>query len=237
MVLPHNSLPHQHKQDTANATAPSIYKFFVPATTNVRTSIHTNRTRTTRSGKTARHKSALARQAARAAAPTVASLTCSVQVRPTNAAPTDYLHLAEVQLYNSNGAIIDRTLLNFQLSSTMSWKGVLMQAGNCNDGSTSSNLFMNGVPNKGTGQICHSNDGDKSPMLKITYPCSSGLSKVVVHNRGDCCRDRIDAFTLDALVGTAVVKSYILAPTRDVYSVDVPVGELASDWHACLCIA
>ncbi|KAI8475626.1 MAG: hypothetical protein J3K34DRAFT_403898 [Monoraphidium minutum] len=151
-------------------------------------------------------------QAAALVAPKRVSGACQVVIRPSAKEPPAgvVLHLAEVQLFQSSGAPIDRLQLRFSLSSTTEWDGgVVLSANNCNDGITASIVFVPGtnVLNKQLGQICHSKPvpEDPTPTLTIAYPCATGLSRVVVTNRQDCCGSSIDAFSLDFIASTGEV--------------------------------
>lgn len=37
---------------------------------------------------------------------------------------------------------------------------------------------------------------DKAASLTVSYPCTRGLSRVIVNNRKDCCAARINKFKL-----------------------------------------
>ena len=135
------------------------------------------------------------------------------------------LHLAEVQLFAAqNGSQIDRRLLTLSLSSMLNWEGFYFAAGFCNDGAENTYIFDDfGNPNRGLGQVCHSSfvPTDPSPRLTVSYPCTLGLSKVVVVNQ-DKDRNKINDFSLDVISSTGAVthtyqfqgsaKSYTFTP-------------------------
>jgi hypothetical protein len=111
---------------------------------------------------------------------------CSLAIRPTSTATT-FINIAEIELFDTRASKIAAGRVTLSISSVL--PGFV--ATFCNDGSSTS--------------ICHSLDpasGDPTPTLHAFYPCTggrSGLSKVVVVNRQDCCRERLDQFTLDFL--------------------------------------
>lgn len=136
---------------------------------------------------------------------------CQVVIRSTNASPPPdtVINLAEVQLFDTSGLQVDRSLLTFKLSSTTVYYGVPLEARFCNDGTvdtlvqtpdTTNPVYF--YVNTGPGQICCSGDGDPDPRLTITYPCQLGLSRVVAYNRMDCCGTRMQRFSLDACIST-----------------------------------
>ncbi|KAI8475615.1 MAG: hypothetical protein J3K34DRAFT_481938 [Monoraphidium minutum] len=159
---------------------------------------------------------------------------CKVVIRPT-ASPAPLgavLNLAEVQLFDAASRQIDRSLLNFKLSSTETWAGVPLSAGYCNDGDTSSVIWAGNVPNTGRGQICQTHPGDPSPRLEVGYSCSAGLSTVVVHNRRDCCGDRTDAFSLDVVASNGTVTqtyAFTGGATTGIYAIPAREFEATSD--------
>ena len=113
-----------------------------------------------------------------------------MRIRPTTPGSATFLNIAEMSLYDAAGAPI--APLAATLSTTYNnGPGSYSPAENCIDGNTTS--------------ICSSYDpgaGDSSPTLTVRYNCSGGSStaaKVVVHNRPDCCQDRLTLFTLDFL--------------------------------------
>ena len=151
--------------------------------------------------------------------------TCKVVVRPTSypAAAGSAINLAEVQLFDQAGAKMSSSLLNFTLSSTLVWEGNSFSAGYCNDGSLASSPWVGSIFNTGAGQICHSSTGDPNPMLVVTYPCSLGLSQVVVTNQYDCCSDRINDFSLDVTdAKDEVAYTYAFALSAPSYTIRIP---------------
>jgi len=118
---------------------------------------------------------------------------------------------------------MSKSLLNFTLSSTLVWEGNSFSAGYCNDGSLASSPWVGSIFNTGAGQICHSSNGDPNPMLVVTYPCSLGLSQVVVTNRQDCCSDRINAFSLEVTdAKDQVAYTYAFALSAPTYTIRIP---------------
>jgi hypothetical protein len=93
------------------------------------------------------------------------------------------LNLAEVKLYAANGAQITPVAASI---STV-YDGTTDGAANTID----NNLATH----------CHTAWGDTRPMLNVSYSCPGGkttAARVVVHNRDeDCCRHRLDVFSLD----------------------------------------
>lgn len=124
------------------------------------------------------------------------------------------LGLAEVQLFNKAGTQMAGTLLTATLSSVPG-KGSAHPASMCVDGKI--NTF------------CHTSSRDSKPQLRISFPCSEGLSKVRVTNRGDCCKENINAFHLHFLDATAsnMASIYQFAGGQDVYTI-ILQGEGAS---------
>ena len=108
--------------------------------------------------------------------------SCKVVIRPTVAGVVDYLNLAEVKLYAANGAQITP----FAVSMSTVYRGIYGSA----------NVIDNNLATLGS-----TDDGDPSPTLTVQYDCPGGKTtavKVVVHNRDeDCCRYRLNYFSLD----------------------------------------
>ena len=137
---------------------------------------------------------------------------CRVVIRPTLAPPPHnaVINLAEVQLFAAqNGSQIDRRLLTMSLSSVYTSEDDFQYpAGFCNDGAVETKIFDEfGNRNPGPRQVCHTFVGDPSPRLTVLFPCTLGLSRVVVTNRVDCweCSDRINDFSLDVVSATGAV--------------------------------
>ena len=141
-------------------------------------------------------------------------------IRPTAspAPPGTILNLVEVQLYGAGGALIDRSRLSFQLSSTyVGDDGIPAPAGLCNDGRTTD------------GVVCHTAPDDKDPRLTISYSCALGsLSKIVVTNRQGSYTDRINAFSLDVVsVHGFSALTHAFAGGAPSYTIAVPGGKLS----------
>ena len=49
---------------------------------------------------------------------------------------------------------------------------------------------------RGVGQICHSDESDKDPVLVIDYGKLTAITSIRVFNRNDCCAERIDGATV-----------------------------------------
>ncbi len=126
-------------------------------------------------------------------------------IRPTQASVVDYLNLGEVELFDMAGQKLAPASLVFTLGSTLD----SYRSSNCNDG----NPFT----------MCHTLL--TTPTLAITYPCAgpTSVSKVIVTNRVDCCKDRIVKFTMDFLdaTGKADRPSYQFPTTGPSYTVTV----------------
>lgn len=125
--------------------------------------------------------------------PLSSNVACEVRIRLYQPAVTGpdgppthqtWLNLAEVQLWSLSGSLITSGV-NAQLSTTYP----SYPAQNCFDGNLAT--------------LCHTNNGDADPWMRITYPCPSGnaastLKKVVVYNRNEsCCSERIKDFTVE----------------------------------------
>jgi hypothetical protein len=143
--------------------------------------------------------------------PATPAAMCALAIRPTSAATTS-INVAEVELYDVSGARIPTDRMPITMSSVLMGDG----PAKCKDGNA--------------GSLCHSLDpasGDSSPVLRAFYPCSggrSGLSKVVVVNRQDCCRDRLDQFTLDFLTPAGTLDwpaSYTFSGARASHTIAV----------------
>ena len=112
------------------------------------------------------------------------------------AAPTN-LNLVEVELYDLHGIQIRDNLTALQSSMLNNYGGFA-----CIDGKITDSIY----------DICHTQDDDPFPFLRIGYPCSGqtlgSLSRVVVYNRRDCCQFRTLSFMLDfqRLSKTALVE-------------------------------
>lgn len=148
---------------------------------------------------------------------------CAVSIRKsiTVSAPTA-LDLAEVQLFGSSGVQIPRALLNFSMSSVHSDQGVPFSPSYCNDGNTSSVVYLpSGAVNKGPGLVCHTAfNADASPTLTINYPCSLGISKVVVSNCAlSVCAARINDFTMDTSANGLAYNSFIFGGGLTTYTI------------------
>ena len=77
-------------------------------------------------------------------------------------------------------------------------------------------------------RFCHTAWGDPRPALIINYPCSAGLSKVVVTNRVDeCCKDRIRAFALSVLdaAGNRLRPDFAFTTNEATFTIPVEHGE------------
>jgi hypothetical protein len=131
---------------------------------------------------------------------------CSVVIRPTQASVVDYLNLGEVELFDMAGQKLAPASLVFTLGSTWDNSG----ASQCNDGNPAT--------------TCHTQL--TTPTLAITYPCAgpTSVSKVVVTNRVDCCKERIVKFTMDFLnaTGNTDRPSYQFPTPQVSYAVTVP---------------
>lgn len=140
-----------------------------------------------------------------------AAPSCSVLI--DGAQPGSQLHPAEVQLFNMAGTQIANTDLTAVLSSV--WDGGAYPASLCVDGKADT--------------FCHTAAGDPNPQLRISYPCSEGLSKVRVTNRADeCCKAQINAFRLRVLdnKGSDTITAYQFAGSENSYTIKTQ-GE---DW-------
>ncbi|KAI8475002.1 MAG: hypothetical protein J3K34DRAFT_488072 [Monoraphidium minutum] len=158
---------------------------------------------------------AAVQHASAAGVPTIYTGACQVIIRPTVSNPDTsvVLNLAEVELFDATDVKIASSDLNFTLSSTL--MGVFV-ASYCNDGFTTS------------GGVCHTDirtdtadtiSTDPYPSLTITFPCASGLSKVVVWNRASNL-DRINAFTLDAIRSDGTVAtSFQFTGSQQTYTI------------------
>jgi hypothetical protein len=135
-----------------------------------------------------------------------------VVIRPTQASVVDYLNLGEVELFDMAGQKLAPASLVFTLGSTLD----SYRSSNCNDG----NPFT----------MCHTLL--TTPTLAITYPCAgpTSVSKVIVTNRVDCCKDRIVKFTMDFLdaTGKADRPSYQFPTPQASYTVTVPGADAPS---------
>ena len=111
--------------------------------------------------------------------------TCAIRIRPTSDGVADYLNVAEMYLYDAADARI--TPLSARLSTTYDYP--TGEAPRCFDGDLTT--------------WCSTLDpyyGDPNPTLTVLYDCPGGkttAARVVVHNRDDCCRHRLNFFSLE----------------------------------------
>ncbi len=145
---------------------------------------------------------------------------CSVVIRPTSSTTT-FLNLGELELYNAAGARIPAASIVMSLSSTYS---SATDASMCNDGNLASHCDTNNMAL-----------GDPSPTLRAFYLCGGGgtaLSRVVVHNRPDCCQDRLTQFTMDFLNAARAADrpSFAFTTTQASYTVRNLAGGPAGQW-------
>jgi hypothetical protein len=90
-------------------------------------------------------------------------------------------------------------------------------------------LSKNGVPN-GVNQLAHTNSGENE-YAQLVLNTPAPISKVIVHNRTDCCMDRILNSELvlfgetDTIVSTVPIGAFLVAPRYDfdVTNLDKPV--------------
>lgn len=105
-----------------------------------------------------------------------AANTCYVLVRKTAASSTrGAVNLAEIAIFGSNGVKVPTASLVAIASSVWS-ASANVQTRNCADGNT--NNFC-----------ATANEAD--PWVAVAYPCSAGLTRVLVTNRKDCCSERV----------------------------------------------
>ncbi|WIA38112.1 hypothetical protein OEZ86_001474 [Tetradesmus obliquus] len=143
---------------------------------------------------------------------TVPPPACQVLLRLTNPAVSDYLNLNEVMLFGPRmSQQIPASQLTYTMSST--WDGSLLPASNCFDGNNDT--------------TCHSGQGDTTPVrLRVTYPCSKTLQKVVVVNRPSSSPAneamRINAFMMQVVAfnGTTTFQ-YMFGGGKEVYDIQV----------------
>jgi hypothetical protein len=143
-----------------------------------------------------------------------------VVIRQTGAQTPTYLNLREVQLFDASGALVKP--VSPALSSVYSDGAA---TGNCFDGKLDT--------------MCSSNlnAGDWSPFLEIPYPCPGGstsLSKVQIFNRlDDCCRARLDTFTLDFVDAALRIDrpSYTFSGAKNESTVWANGGLICHCWH------
>jgi hypothetical protein len=130
-----------------------------------------------------------------------------VVIRPTQANVVDHLNLGEVELFDMAGQKLAPASLAFTLGSTHDYNS---RASQCNDGNYATMCASQLSP----------------PTLTITYPCAgpTSVSKVIVTNRVDCCKERIVKFTMDFLnaTGNTDRPSYQFPTPQASYAVTVP---------------
>ena len=97
------------------------------------------------------------------------------------------MNLSEIRLFNSSGQLIPTDKLGLWMSSVQeeSWFP---------NGRATLNVCFDGVEEDGTanGNYCQPQLDDPDPRMRISYPCSEGLSSVQVVNIRYCCMERIN---------------------------------------------
>jgi hypothetical protein len=138
---------------------------------------------------------------------------CSIDVRLNAGAAWQYLHLAEINMYNNAGNLMSKNGLA-ALSTVYDSNGEYFPAANCVDGNAAT--------------VCGTAAGDASARLRVHYACPTGwtrgsLSRVVVTNRaGDSAlMARINSFTLDFrnMAGAIDTPSYAFAGGAASYTI------------------
>ena len=142
--------------------------------------------------------------------PLTRTAACYISIELADPSNWDYINLREVELFDTNGAKVDPSNIVMTLSSTYTdgfQGGATGLASFCNDGN------IGDIPGAPV-DYCHTADylGDTRPSWRVSYSCDTVLSKVMVHNRYDCCMERITKFKLKSVrSGSNVVGSYNFA--------------------------
>ncbi|KAI9024881.1 hypothetical protein DFJ74DRAFT_57749 [Hyaloraphidium curvatum] len=146
----------------------------------------------------------------------MATPSCGVVIQPAavplpaplNTDPSFYSR--EVQLFAAGGAQIPTANITAAMSTVYNTYGVPLSASYCNDGSLWNRVAPGGLWNTGPGQICATRGtSDPCPAFTMSYDCAFGaLSRVIVHNRLDCCRDNLPAYRAVVVQGGLAVASF-----------------------------
>jgi hypothetical protein len=140
------------------------------------------------------------------------------------------LNLAEVRVKDKTGSFIPSSNLTFVLSSTLTFKGTVYPADNCNNGNTSGLLpdwcstGIDPIP-------------DPNPSLTISFACSTGsilstITAVEVWNvdvnsrHVSCCLERITKLKVDFLnTDLSVAFSFPIDDIKQKYDITLPSGK------------
>jgi hypothetical protein len=133
----------------------------------------------------------------------------------------EYLHVAEVELYDSAG-----TRITAGLKATAS-------------STVSSNELAANVLDGNPGTICHTIELDAAAALTVQYRCPGGattLSRVVITNRVGCCRDRLNKFRLKFINsgGSEDREAFDFVNSRASYTIPAYSGGVCTLLHPAL---
>ncbi|KAI9032066.1 hypothetical protein DFJ74DRAFT_321035 [Hyaloraphidium curvatum] len=105
---------------------------------------------------------------------------CGIHIFTKPGVPAEYLHLREVKIFARTGQV-PANQLDYWMSSELPNDPV----SRCFDGAEGP-----------TASYCHTAGGDGNPSLTVRYDCAIDVDYVEIHNRVDCCKQRITNFAL-----------------------------------------
>ena len=110
------------------------------------------------------------------------------------------LSLGEVEFFGANGSKLDITTSNGSVSQSSDWPFPGFEAGNAIDADTTN--------------FTHTAPTDVNPSWRITFPSDQSISSIRMHNRDNCCTNRLSDITVRYLDadGEEIYRSRTLNP-------------------------